>query len=186
MTSRPTEQNTHGPSLGQAQDASRPDLLQSHREHYSWSLDRNRPSLDSEKPSWKDSDQTLGSSATAEDLDEKSAKTEGPKELTAELSVLQRQESGARQNAAPSIAAAPFTPCCSDLERPHSHGPSGTLRPRSLSSASSVPTLHEVPSNLANASRVSTDAFGNTYPEGGREAWLCVLGSFCGLMAALG
>jgi len=43
-----------------------------------------------------------------------------------------------------------------------------------------------MPSSLANASRVSTDAYGNSYPEGGTQAWLCVLGSFCGLMAALG
>lgn len=40
--------------------------------------------------------------------------------------------------------------------------------------------------SLANASRVSTDAYGNTYPEGGVQAYLCVFGSFCGLMAALG
>lgn len=36
------------------------------------------------------------------------------------------------------------------------------------------------------ASRVSTDAHGNTYPEGGFAAWFCVFGSFCGLMSALG
>ena len=96
-------------------------------------------------------------------------------------------------SAAPSVAAAPFTgPICSDLERLHSRHSHvfnekeiGTSHPR-LSLSSSVPTLHEVPSNPATASRVSTDAYGNTYPEGGRQAWLCVLGSFCGLMAALG
>lgn len=38
----------------------------------------------------------------------------------------------------------------------------------------------------ATTSRVSTDAYGNTYPEGGLRAWLCVLGSFSGLMVALG
>ncbi|KAL4781683.1 major facilitator superfamily domain-containing protein [Aspergillus varians] len=38
----------------------------------------------------------------------------------------------------------------------------------------------------APASRVTTDADGNTYPEGGLEAWLVVLGSFLGLFASLG
>ncbi|KAJ5709238.1 Major facilitator superfamily domain general substrate transporter [Penicillium malachiteum] len=35
-------------------------------------------------------------------------------------------------------------------------------------------------------SQVTTDAEGNTYPEGGREAWLVVLGSFLGLFGSLG
>lgn len=35
-------------------------------------------------------------------------------------------------------------------------------------------------------SRVTTDAEGNTYPEGGKEAWLVVLGSFLGLVGSLG
>ncbi|KAJ5236326.1 hypothetical protein N7489_006417 [Penicillium chrysogenum] len=35
-------------------------------------------------------------------------------------------------------------------------------------------------------SRVTTDAEGNTYPEGGLEAWLVVLGSFLGLFGSLG
>lgn len=35
-------------------------------------------------------------------------------------------------------------------------------------------------------SRVTTDAEGNTYPEGGRQAWLVVLGSFLGLFGSLG
>lgn len=38
----------------------------------------------------------------------------------------------------------------------------------------------------APASRVTTDADGNTYPEGGLDAWLVVLGSFLGLFASLG
>ncbi|KAL4808969.1 major facilitator superfamily domain-containing protein [Aspergillus unguis] len=41
-------------------------------------------------------------------------------------------------------------------------------------------------SQRAPASRVTTDADGNTYPEGGLEAWLVVLGSFMGLVASLG
>ncbi|CAG8924898.1 unnamed protein product [Penicillium salamii] len=35
-------------------------------------------------------------------------------------------------------------------------------------------------------SRVTTDPEGNTYPEGGLEAWLVVLGSFLGLVGSLG
>ncbi|KAJ5287671.1 hypothetical protein N7478_003357 [Penicillium angulare] len=35
-------------------------------------------------------------------------------------------------------------------------------------------------------SRVTTDAEGNVYPEGGKEAWLVVLGSFLGLFGSLG
>lgn len=42
------------------------------------------------------------------------------------------------------------------------------------------------PSHRSGMSRVSTDAEGNTYPEGGLEAWLVVLGSFLGLFASLG
>ncbi|PTU25042.1 hypothetical protein P175DRAFT_0430266 [Aspergillus ochraceoroseus IBT 24754] len=42
-------------------------------------------------------------------------------------------------------------------------------------------SVHRVP-----VSRVTTDADGNTYPEGGLEAWLVVLGSFMGLFASLG
>ncbi|KAJ5601440.1 hypothetical protein N7510_010974 [Penicillium lagena] len=34
--------------------------------------------------------------------------------------------------------------------------------------------------------RVTTDAEGNTYPEGGLQAWLVVLGCFCGLFGSLG
>ena len=59
-------------------------------------------------------------------------------------------------------------------------------RPRSSSNTSSSSTLREIPSQLATASRVSTDTHGNTYPEGGLQAYLCVFGSFCGLMSALG
>lgn len=38
----------------------------------------------------------------------------------------------------------------------------------------------------APLSRITTDADGNTYPEGGREAWLVVFGSFMGLFGSLG
>ncbi|KAL3429698.1 major facilitator superfamily domain-containing protein [Aspergillus tetrazonus] len=53
---------------------------------------------------------------------------------------------------------------------------------RRLSSA----TAPDEVSHRAPASRVTTDADGNTYPEGGLEAWLVVLGSFLGLFASLG
>ncbi|EPS30357.1 hypothetical protein POX_b02634 [Penicillium oxalicum] len=35
-------------------------------------------------------------------------------------------------------------------------------------------------------SRMTTDAEGNTYPEGGLQAWSVVIGSFCGLFGSLG
>ena len=41
-------------------------------------------------------------------------------------------------------------------------------------------------SQLTALSRVTTDAQGNTYPEGGLRAWLVVFGSFCALVAAFG
>jgi MFS family permease len=84
------------------------------------------------------------------------------------------------------IAAAPYGGghATADLEKRGVEDASG--RARSSSSSSTTPTLHEIPLSLMTASRVSTDAYGNTYPEGGLEAYLCVLGSFCGLMAALG
>ncbi|KAL9115709.1 MAG: hypothetical protein Q9227_000077 [Pyrenula ochraceoflavens] len=54
-------------------------------------------------------------------------------------------------------------------------------------SASSTASTHEYDgADLPPASRISTDAQGNTYPEGGKHAWLCVLGSFCALLAVLG
>ncbi|KAL5050406.1 hypothetical protein BDW71DRAFT_125041 [Aspergillus fruticulosus] len=50
----------------------------------------------------------------------------------------------------------------------------------------SIVTASDDVSHRAPASRVTTDADGNTYPEGGLEAWLVVLGSFLGLFASLG
>lgn len=176
----------HGTPLSLAQDASRSNQSRSPRENQgprssSSTLNRSRFSLDQEK-SWKGSDQTLDIFATAADTLEKSPITEDSKGLS--LSAI---------SSPPAVAAAPFPPSfLSDVEKqPHtnSHNEASSVngpRPRSGSSVSSIPTLHELPSNLATASRVSTDVYGNTYPEGGKEAWLCVLGSFCGLMSALG
>lgn len=57
---------------------------------------------------------------------------------------------------------------------------------RSLSPSTSTKELAATHEDLESVSRVSTDTYGNTYPEGGLDAWLCVLGSLCGLMSALG
>ncbi|KAJ9652241.1 hypothetical protein H2198_008481 [Neophaeococcomyces mojaviensis] len=55
------------------------------------------------------------------------------------------------------------------------------------SSSSSTLTQPQVPADLENSiSRVSTDPLGNTYPEGGRQAYLVVFGSFCGCVISLG
>jgi hypothetical protein len=147
--------------------------------------------------SWQESDQTLQSSTNANmEVNDSEKKyviaDEGLVEARTDHAVPRRPSLSSRRavSAAPSIAAAPFTgPYGDDVERTPSHhsriakeNGEPRYRPRSGSSASSTPTLHELPSNLVAASRVSTDAYGNTYPEGGKEAWLCVLGSFCGLM----
>ncbi len=86
--------------------------------------------------------------------------------------------------AAPYIG--PF--CCDVLSHDQHEKPQSQpqQRPRSSGGSSMASTLQEIPSAMQTASRVSTDAYGNTYPEGGLEAWLCVLGSFCGLLGALG
>lgn len=55
------------------------------------------------------------------------------------------------------------------------------------SSLSSVSTQEARRHDLEHAvSRVSTDPLGNTYPDGGREAYTVVFGSFCGCMLSLG
>ncbi|ERF70860.1 hypothetical protein EPUS_02382 [Endocarpon pusillum Z07020] len=106
----------------------------------------------------------------------------------------QRPSTSSRQTTCVSVAAAPYGDnyCC-DLEKPISHGSRPCARSASSHSPSScspstIPTHDEDRSaNLATATRtVSTDVHGNSYPEGGLRAWLCVLGSFSGLMVALG
>ncbi|PLB45603.1 putative MFS monocarboxylate transporter [Aspergillus steynii IBT 23096] len=52
---------------------------------------------------------------------------------------------------------------------------------RHSSTAPSHRSVHSAP-----MSRVTTDADGNTYPEGGLEAWLVVFGSWMGLFGSLG
>ncbi|OJJ35492.1 hypothetical protein ASPWEDRAFT_155349 [Aspergillus wentii DTO 134E9] len=55
---------------------------------------------------------------------------------------------------------------------------------RSLSSDEGQPS--GASAHTARLSRVTTDADGNTYPEGGLQAWLVVFGSFMGLFGSLG
>lgn len=94
-----------------------------------------------------------------------------------------------RQNTATSGIACPYTGpnLFNPLSRSTSHN--GDLVSRTTTrrpSNASERTVTKLPSQLVTVSRVSTDALGNTYPEGGLQAWLCVFGSFSGMMAALG
>jgi MFS family permease len=141
-----------------------------------------------------------GSEATLQAFAEASEKTELPNdhdlndEYPAQMGqghkkALKRPALGSRHTTTVStVAAAPYSSgnATVDLEKCATTAQDQPRRPRSSSSSSSAPTLHEMPPSLMTASRVSTDAYGNTYPEGGLEAWLCVFGSFCGLMVALG
>jgi MFS family permease len=141
-----------------------------------------------------------GSEATLQAFPEASEKTELPNdhdlndEYPAQMGqghkkALKRPALGSRHTTTVStVAAAPYSSgnATVDLEKCATTAQDQPRRPRSSSSSSSAPTLHEMPPSLMTASRVSTDAYGNTYPEGGLEAWLCVFGSFCGLMVALG
>ncbi|RHZ47198.1 MCT family MFS transporter [Aspergillus thermomutatus] len=68
-------------------------------------------------------------------------------------------------------------PSTRDTDRELEEGGHGQFR----NGASSDISEHQIP-----VSRVTTDADGNTYPEGGLEAWLVVFGSFMGLFASLG
>jgi hypothetical protein len=107
-----------------------------------------------------------------------------------------RRPSLAREQTVASFAAAPFAgPADIDIG-PSSSGAHHESRTeedeKALSHSShfrrpsSASTLQPDAAQGASASRVSTDAYGNTYPEGGFAAWMCVAGSFCGLMSALG
>lgn len=88
-------------------------------------------------------------------------------------------------------AAVPFTPGIAPLSAKAETDPEKGLRmsrngSKPGSSSDDTETLADTPSNFPNASRVSTDREGNVYPEGGREAWLVVFGSWAGLLCALG
>jgi MFS family permease len=71
---------------------------------------------------------------------------------------------------------------------PEKLGPTTTCTSqcRPCSSDSSASSISDAQADLPSVSRVSTDAYGHTYPEGGLPAWLCVLGSWAGLIVALG
>jgi len=211
MTVTLPQDNSNGTSLSIAQDASRlnDNIVPPPAPRYlsPTSTSDSRGGGDEQK-SWKSSDDTLEGAMSTDDLPEKLCCTqEEPEPGRDERPSPKRPTVCPRQATTASVAAAPYIPFCCDVERPPDHVPSGMPQLRrstsSSSSSSSAPTLQAIPSNLANASRVSTDAYGNTYPEGwpfrrlrsvqrvltilgGREAWLCVLGSFCGLMSALG
>ena len=180
MTYDTTEDQQLGLSQNLALEASR-FTQESNDERRSRPVSERRYRLSSEweRKVWKDSDQTLQVPVAVGNR----------KSPSAERS---RDPSLQRVTTPFTVAAAPFPPSFDgDIERqvrPNEYRDQvfeKEARPRS-SSTSSVPTLNEIPSNFSNASRVSTDNYGNTYPEGGKEAWLCVLGAFCGLMAALG
>ncbi len=130
---------------------------------------------------WQDNEKTI----EVNDHDEKNAQDD-----VQAIPVPQRPALISRQTTAASFAAAPYAgPYCCDLQASHDHEAQRTRtqqRPRSSSSSSSASTLNELPANLMTASRVSTDQYGNTYPEGGLEGYLVVFGSLCGLMGALG
>lgn len=188
MTFNPTEQEPHETAQGASSHASRPIQSEQQPGHIAWSSRQPRSNLDDDKTSWEENEKTLGVSVSSGHFQDNSSS----KEAAQELAVLERPELGPRQTTAPSsVAAAPFVSYSCDLERPQSqhgsvHSRTHPQNPRRSSSSITTPTLTEAPSDMGNASRQSTDAYGNTYPEGGRQAWLCVLGSFCGLVAALG
>ncbi|KAJ9618804.1 hypothetical protein H2204_012936 [Knufia peltigerae] len=203
MTFEPTEKETsHGtPLREEVQDESRHATTRSHSGRASaWFEDNEgvRPQEgrglvgDEKKPSWHENEKAIVCNERDDDCQDEYGATDSSHE-TSELRDLRRHRPSleCRENTAlSSVAAAPFTPyslCDGDQAKIHYHGSGGssTHRRRHLS-GSYTSTLREVPSNLANASRQTTDGYGNTYPEGGREAWLCVFGSFCGLVASLG
>ena len=182
MTAFTTEHNINGTPSGN-RDASRPDDNET--------LNTQEPSLENpgQEPcapveaekQWTNQETDTSTNQSSFTLDEKSALDDA---VTSEV-VSKRPPIGSRQNTNVSIAAAPYGGTfCYDEKDAYIAQPGP--RPRSSSSSSKTPTLQDIPDSLANASRVSTDAYGNTYPEGGLQAYLCVFGSFCGLMAALG
>ncbi|KAL4962247.1 MCT family MFS transporter [Aspergillus stella-maris] len=73
-----------------------------------------------------------------------------------------------------------------ELPPPSDHDHAQPMSDNGLHRHFSGATASDIFSHEAPASRVTTDADGNTYPEGGLEAWLVVLGSFLGLFASLG
>ncbi|KAL3450639.1 major facilitator superfamily domain-containing protein [Aspergillus insuetus] len=73
-----------------------------------------------------------------------------------------------------------------DLRSLQDHSQARPIPEVDLYRQSSEDTALDGLSHRVPISRVTTDADGNTYPEGGLEAWLVVLGAFLGLFASLG
>ncbi len=183
MTSFTTEHNINGTPSGN-RDASRTDNNGSLKPQESSPGHPGQElgvSTEVEKQ-WTNQETDTSTNQSSFTLDEKAALYDA---VTSDVAS-KRPPLGSPQNTNVSIAAAPYggTFCYNEKEAHIAAAPG--LRPRSSSSSSKTPTLQSIPDSLANASRVSTDAYGNTYPEGGLHAYLCVFGSFCGLMAALG
>jgi MFS family permease len=85
---------------------------------------------------------------------------------------------------------------CEDGETISSSGDSAEVSPRVESASETnidnevnlqpVETRRDAASIMPTATRVSTDPYGNSYPEGGLQAWLVVFGSWMGLLGSLG
>lgn len=94
-----------------------------------------------------------------------------------------------RPQLVPTISyAAPLAAITSNPEQnPHTYTEKEKTYLDRRSSSSSISTHRPQRDDLEHAiSRVSTDPLGNTYPDGGREAYTVVFGSFCGCMLSLG
>lgn len=176
------EYTSHGTPLDIAQDASRRQEQQliEHQSQFSRPAypDDEKQRVHSEEESWSEGSENV-------DNEKNSGPVLKPVSSNTTTTNTNRPRPLSRQATTASLAAAPYIgpDCCNDIEQAFNQP---GQRPSSSSSSSSVSTLEKLPSNLATASRVSTDADGNTYPEGGKEAYLCVFGSFCGLTVALG
>lgn len=183
MTPFTPAHNINGTPSGN-RDASRPDTNETAHPHEPSPFPPQQHLGASEEPEkqWGAKDETEKSTNQSSDIfDEKPVLRHAVSGKVASA----RPPIGSRQTTNVSIAAAPYGGAfCYDEKEATTVHPG--QRPRSSSSSSKTPTLQDIPGSLANASRVSTDAYGNTYPEGGLQAYLCVLGSFCGLMASLG
>lgn len=136
-----------------------------------------------------------GESDSTEDVDEKKAYATHDVEQRPVSTGDAHRPSLGRETTITSLAAAPYIGNC-EPQRSSSRPPRNENQQRpSEKTADQDTRLHRTSSTSTAApedhgepitSRVSTDAFGNTYPEGGFAAWFCVFGSFCGLMSALG
>lgn len=120
------------------------------------------------------------SDAASTQLDEKSY-------LEKSISATSQTRDQTTVAAAPYPTAEPDATSKETLDHLPDNVSTSSSRPRSSSTASTLdPERGDTQPPLAHTSRVSTDAHGNTYPEGGVRAWLVVFGSFAGLFIVLG